>query len=231
MIPSVTADLWSLNGSRNEDKNHIRIREGKGRENLVMCFYHGDPKPVLHCLFLDFSYYMRETPFPGSHVKSICSRSHSFLIKCAYAMLWYGAYHMSYSGNSADKESTCNAEDPGSILWLGRSPGDWIDYPPQYSWALLVAQMLKNPPAMWETWVWSLSWEDSLKEGMATHSSILSWRIPTGRGAWWATVLVSYSPWCCRVKHWVNMTEHTQHMLCYIIVPAFGEDYIIWLWI
>ena len=52
MIPSVTADLWSLNGSRNEDKNHIRIREGKGRENLVMCFYHGDPKPVLHCLFL-----------------------------------------------------------------------------------------------------------------------------------------------------------------------------------
>ena len=171
-------------------KNHmIRIREGKGRENLVMCFYHEDPKPVLHCLFLDFSYYMRETPFPGSHVKSICSRSHSFLIKCAYAMPWYGAYHMSYSGNSADKESTCNAEDPASILWLGRSPADWIDYPPQYSWALLVAQMLKNPPAMWETWVWSLNWEDSLKEeGMATHSSILSWRIPMGRGAWWATV-------------------------------------------
>ena len=45
-------------------------------------------------------------------------------------------------------------------------------------WASLVAQMEKNPPAMWETWIWSLGWEDLLEEGMATHSSILSWRIP-----------------------------------------------------
>ena len=42
----------------------------------------------------------------------------------------------------------------------------------------LVAQMVKNLPAMWETWVWSLGWEDPLEEGMATHSSILAWRIP-----------------------------------------------------
>jgi len=48
--------------------------------------------------------------------------------------------------------------------------------------------MVKNPPAMWETWVRSLSWEDPLEEGMATRFSILAWRIPMDRGAWWATV-------------------------------------------
>ena len=63
---------------------------------------------------------------------------------------------------------------PGS----GRSPGEGIGYPLQYSWASLVTQMVKNPPAMQETWVRSLGWEDTLEEGMATHSSILAWRIP-----------------------------------------------------
>ena len=48
--------------------------------------------------------------------------------------------------------------------------------------------MVKNLPAMWETWVSSLGWENALEEGMAVHSSILAWRIPTDRGAWWATV-------------------------------------------
>ena len=54
--------------------------------------------------------------------------------------------------------------------------------------ASLVAQMVKNPPAKQETSVRSLGWEDALKEGMATHSSILAWRIPMDRGAWQATV-------------------------------------------
>ena len=48
--------------------------------------------------------------------------------------------------------------------------------------------MVKNLPAMWETWVRSPGWEDPLEEGMATHSSILAWRIPMQRGAWWAAV-------------------------------------------
>ena len=52
----------------------------------------------------------------------------------------------------------------------------------------MVAQTVKNPPATWETWVQSLGWEDPLEEGMATHSSILAWRIPMDRGAWQATV-------------------------------------------
>ena len=54
--------------------------------------------------------------------------------------------------------------------------------------AFLVAQMVKNPVAMWETWVPSLGWEDPLEEGMASHSSILAWRMPMDRGAWQATV-------------------------------------------
>ena len=59
----------------------------------------------------------------------------------------------------------------------------WIN-----SWASLVAQMVKNPPAMWETWVQSLGWEDPLEKEMATHSSVLAWRILIDRGAWWATI-------------------------------------------
>ena len=69
----------------------------------------------------------------------------------------------------------------------GRSPGEGNDYPLQYSWASLVAQMIKNLPAMRETCVRSLGWEDPLEEGIATRSSIPAWRIPMDRGAWQAT--------------------------------------------
>ena len=60
------------------------------------------------------------------------------------------------------KESTCHTGDPGLIPGLGRSTGEGIGYPLQYSWAFLVAQLVKNLPAMWETWVQSLGWEDPL---------------------------------------------------------------------
>ena len=59
---------------------------------------------------------------------------------------------------------------------------------PQGSGTSLVAQTVKNPPAMQDTWVRSLGWEDPLEKGMATHSSILAWRIPMDRGARWAAV-------------------------------------------
>ena len=63
-------------------------------------------------------------------------------------------------------------------LGLGqRSPGEGICYMLQYSWASLMAQLVKNLPAVWETWVRSLGWEDPLERGKATHSSILAWRI------------------------------------------------------
>ena len=93
-----------------------------------------------------------------------------------------------FPNDSNGKESTCNAGDPGLILGSGRSPGEGIGYPFQYSWASPVAQMVKNPPSMRETWVRSLVWEDPLEQGMAIHSSIIAWRIPMDRGAWRATV-------------------------------------------
>ena len=59
----------------------------------------------------------------------------------------------SFTGSSAGKESACNAGDPSSIPGSGRSPRKRIGYPLQFCWASLVAEMTKNPPAMWETWV------------------------------------------------------------------------------
>ena len=93
-----------------------------------------------------------------------------------------------FPGSSAGKKSACTAGDPGSIPGSGISPGEGIGYPLQYSRAFLVAQTGKNLTAMQETWVQFLGWEGPLEEGMATHSSILAWRIPMERGAWWATV-------------------------------------------
>ena len=84
--------------------------------------------------------------------------------------------NLGFLGSSTCKKPTCNAGDPSSIPGLESSPGEGIGYPLLYSWASLVAQPVKNPPAMRETWVPSLGWEDPLEEGMAIHSSILAWR-------------------------------------------------------
>ena len=90
-------------------------------------------------------------------------------------------------------KSSGNAGDSGSIPGLERYPGEGIGYLRQYSWASLVAQLVKNPPAMWETWVQALGGEDSLAEGTATHASILAWRIP------WTEE--PGGPWGRRVPH------------------------------
>ena len=87
------------------------------------------------------------------------------------------------------KRSACNAGDPGLIPGLGRSAGEGIGYPLPYSWASLVAQLVKNLHAMWEIWVQSLSQEDPLEKGMATHSSILAWKFL------WTEEPGGYSPW------------------------------------
>ena len=89
--------------------------------------------------------------------------------------------------SSAEKESACNAGDPSSIPGLGRSAGEGIGYRSQYSWASLVAQMVKNPPTVRETWLRSLGWKAPLEKGVATHSSILGQRS-----------LVGCSPWGCK---------------------------------
>ena len=101
----------------------------------------------------------------------------------------YQAYQNLYS--SAGKESACKAGAPGSIPGSGRSPGEGMGHLFQHSWASLVAQPVKNLPAMQETCVQSLGWEDPLEKGKAAHSSILAWRIP------WTV----WSMWLQRVEH------------------------------
>ena len=83
-----------------------------------------------------------------------------------------------FPDSSVGKESACHAGDPGLIPGPGRSAGEGIGYPLQYSWASLVAQLVKKKSAMWETWVRSLGWEDPLEKEKAIHSGILAWRIP-----------------------------------------------------
>ena len=80
--------------------------------------------------------------------------------------------------SSVGKETSCNAGDLSLIPGSGRSTGEGIGYPLHYSWSSLVAQLVKNLPAVQETWVQSLGWEDPLGKGKGTHSSILAWRIP-----------------------------------------------------
>ena len=118
---------------------------------------------------------------------------------------------LGFPGSSAGKESSCNAGDLGliprlgrsslvaqlvknppamqetpCILGSGRSAGEGISYPLQYSWASLVTQTLKNLLAMQETWVLTSVGKIPLEKGMATPSIILAWRIPMDRGAWQA---------------------------------------------
>ena len=115
-----------------------------------------------------------------------------YLTPLLYLHLWIHRYLVSlrkhfsvilvlqrgFPDSSLGKESACNAGDPRLIPGWGRSPGEGIGYPLQYSWVSLVAQQVKKLPTMQETWVPSLGWEDPLEKGKATHSSILAWRIP-----------------------------------------------------
>ena len=96
---------------------------------------------------------------------------------CVYIFIHTYTHIWGFPDGSVGKESACNAGNPSLIPGSGRSPGEGTGYPLQYSWASLVAQMVKNLPAVWETWVWKDPCEDPLEKGKATHSSILAWRI------------------------------------------------------
>ena len=103
-----------------------------------------------------------------------------------YTIQWNQVNHifliifLSISDGSVGKESACNAGGPGSIPGSGRSSGEGKGYPLQYPRASLVAQLVKNPSVMQETWVQSLGLEDPLEKGKANPSSTLAWRIPHG---------------------------------------------------
>ena len=118
------------------------------------------------------------------------------LIQSLYWVIRWIFRSQGFPHSSVGKESACNAGDPGSIPGLGRSAGEGIGYPLQYSWASLMAQLVKMP-AVWETWVRSLGWEDPLETGKATHSSILAWSV--------------YSMGSQRVGHdWATFTFRSQ---------------------
>ena len=130
-----------------------------------------------------------ETTLPSPGLWKNCLPWNQFLCQKCWGLLTYRIWTLAgwvwgasvqdcFPDSSVGKESSCNVGEPGSILGLGKSTGEGIGYPFWYSWASLVAQLVKNPPAIWETWVWSLGWEDPLEKGKATHSSILAWRIP-----------------------------------------------------
>ena len=117
-----------------------------------------------------------------------------------------------------------------SIPGLGRSAGEGIGYPLQYTWASLEAQLVKNPPAMRETWVWSLSWEDPLEKEKATHFSILAWRIPwtvQSMGSQrvrqdWVTFTWLHFWWCRVIFHYgFNLISFWLMMLSFLIWPYF----------
>ena len=102
-----------------------------------------------------------------------------------------------FPDSSVGKESAYNAGDPSSIPGLGRSTGEGIGHPLQYSWASLVAQLVKKLPAMQDTWVQSLGWEDLLEKGTATHSSIPAWHVSK-----------TVYPWGHRdMTEWLSLTQ------------------------
>ena len=129
---------------------------------------------------------MQPTRWGEYKLEQICATKDSSLLPSLYlcsdhSTICLSSFYllsMGFPGSSAGKESACNAGDPGSIPGLGRSPGEGIGYALQYSWASLVAQLVKNQLTVWETWVRSLGLEDPLEKGKATHSSLLAWRIP-----------------------------------------------------
>jgi len=98
-------------------------------------------------------------------------------------------------------------------------------------WASLVALMVKNPPAMWETWARSLGWDDPLEEGIATHSGILAWRIPwteePGRLQSMGSQRVRWLSEIHTLQHTHTHTHTHRVALQYCIVPAMQESELV----
>ena len=129
--------------------------------------------PAITCMNLKSSSETNYITAARQRRNEFCLPPSFFLLGPSTDLMILGFRH-----SSTGKESACNAGDRGSIAGSGISAGEGIGYPLQYSWASLVAQLVKNLPAMQETWVWSLGWENPLEKVKATHSSIVAWRIP-----------------------------------------------------
>ena len=120
-----------------------------------------------------------------------------------------------FPSSSASKESTCNVEDPGLNPGLGRSPGEGIIYPLQYSWALLMTQMVKNA-AGFDPWVGKIPW----RRARQPTQVFLPGESP------WTESLAAYSPW--NHKEWdMTVTKHTYTLT---IDEGLGKVTCWWLW-
>ena len=145
--------------------------------HFVLCFRFHIQSEILQYFSLTFhlAYYSADSSMLFANGKFFCGR---VLFCCYYYSEYYSVVILGFPDSSVGKESACNAGNPSLIPGLGRSAGEGVGYPLQYSWASLLAQLVKNPPATWETWVQSLGWYNPPEKGKATHSSILAWRIP-----------------------------------------------------
>ena len=168
-------------------------------KNWVICFLVKFWNFIMCCIYKSYNRYVtcnRVILLCGLSFHSLNGvswRTEVFNFDEVHFFLFYRLWFLviakkGFPGNSAGKQSACNAgERPQFNFGLGRSTGEGMGYALQYSWASLVAQLVNNPPAMLDTWVQSLGWEDPMEESMAIHSNILAWRIPMERGAWQAT--------------------------------------------
>ena len=136
-------------------------------------------------------------------------RKKNTIYSCKTPSIWRDTFLLYvFPGNSVDKESACNAGDPGSIPGSGRSPGEGIGYLLQYSWVSLVAQLVKNPPAMRETWVRSLGSIPGLRRSPGGgYGNPLWYSCPENLHG--QRSLLAHSPWGSQgVRHdWV--TQHS----------------------
>ena len=105
------------------------------------------PHPFIYCFSISLLSGTKRCPSP--RISHFSEKLQSFYWRMGFRNQALGTY--GFPRSSIGKESACSAGDPGSIPGSGRSPGEWIGYPLQYSWATLVAQLVKNPPAMRET--------------------------------------------------------------------------------
>jgi len=119
--------------------------------------------------------------------------------------------------------STCNAGDPGSVPGSERSPGEGIGYPLQYSWASLLAQLVKNLPATWETWVLSVGWDDPPEKGKATHSSILAWRNSKSLKELDTTEWLSLY---CQIKQNLTEENHTANTIKIVSIMSLTQLWV-----
>ena len=141
-------------------------------------------------------------------------KNHSYKPQECRASVWKFFFHLgngiccwafsilSFPGSSIGQESACNAGDPGLIPGSGRSSGEGIGFPLQFSWASLVAQMVKNPPANAGDLDSIPGWKDPLKKGKATTPVFCPGEFPG-----------LYSPWG---RKELDMTEWLSHSLYYI---------------